>query len=386
MKKENFFGIIMYLFVFAFAVVYGLTVLQTHFQHSSMNQVWQYAIYIILCIIGGVLSSAVLFELGHYVGAKVGGYKVVKFTILYFSIVHENDKRHFAFRRFDGLTGETLIVPNYEKKETPNPYPYLTYGPIFNIAWVVGMFVIFFYFYKGSNFDGDIAYAALTVGLISAILVIYDIVPIKTDTTTNGFLIHYLRKTKDVKAFNDLLESKNGVSDLSSEDDKKSVNKKVVAPTVNINTVEGKIVSLYPLIDDKKYDEANKIIAELYSRKNELTSRQYVEVQEHDIYIKIMTTEYDEMAKIYDEEITLSTKRDISSDHTIIGIRTYILMAGLFDKSRSECALALSKVAKAYKNTLPSRKHPELVLFNDALEKVCQAHPKWELEIYKLYE
>ena len=38
-------------------------------------------------------------------------------------------------------------------------------------------------------------------------------------------------------------------------------------------------------------------------------------------------------------------------------------MAGLFDKSRSECALALSKVAKAYKNTIPSRKHPELVLF-----------------------
>ena len=61
-------------------------------------------------------------------------------------------------------------------------------------------------------------------------------------------------------------------------------------------------------------------------------------------------------------------------------------MAGLFDKSRSECALALSKVAKAYKNTIPSRKHAELVLFNDALEKVCSAHPKWELDIYKLYE
>lgn len=385
MKKENVFGLLMYLLVFAFAVVYGLTVLQTHFQHSSMTEVWQYAIYIILCIVGGVLSCAVLFELGHLVGAKVGGYKVVKFTVLYFSIILENGKRRFAFRRFDGLTGETLIVPNYEKKENPNPYPYVLYGPIFNIAWIVGMLIIFFYFYKGSRFDSDIAYAALTVGLISAIMVIYDIVPIKTDTTTNGYLLYYLNKTKDIKAYNDLLKSKNGSTDLSL--DKKEVKeKKDVVPTVNINTVEGKVVSIYPLIDEKKYDEANKVIDELLSRKDELTYKQHLEVQEQLIYVKIMTTEYEEMAKYYDEELSLAIKREISNDHSLIGIRTYILMAGLFDKSRSECALVLSKVAKAYKNTLPSRKHAELVLFNDALEKVCQAHPKWELDIYKLYE
>ena len=146
MKKENVFSLFMYLAIFALAVVYGLTVLQTHFKYSAMNAVWQYAVYIIGCIVAGILISAFLFEFGHFLGAKIGGYKIVKMTILYLSFYLENGKRKFGFRKFDGLTGETLIVPNYEKKEKPNPYPYLWYGAFFNFAWFVGTLVCFFYF------------------------------------------------------------------------------------------------------------------------------------------------------------------------------------------------------------------------------------------------
>ena len=150
MKKENVIGLIIYLFIFAFAVVYGLTVLQTHYQNSAMTEIWQYAIYIIGCIVVGVLVSALLFELGHAVGAKVGGYKIVKFTMLYFSIYKNKEKWKVGFKTFDGLTGETIVIPNYEKKESPNPIPYLIYGPIFNLAWFVGAFFLFVYFKIGA--------------------------------------------------------------------------------------------------------------------------------------------------------------------------------------------------------------------------------------------
>ena len=384
MKKENIFGIVMYILIFAFAVVYGFTVLQTHFQSSAMTAVWQYALYIIGCIIAGVLISSILFEFGHALGAKVGGYKIVKFTILYFSIYLDNNKYKFGFRRFNGLTGETLIVPNYSKKEKPNPLPYLIYGPIFNLGWFVGSLVTFFYFKDGSRLDGDIAYAFLTTGLIGLILFIYDIVPIKSDVSTNGYLFFSLLKSKDYQGYNDLLTASNDnkISVVVSNDKKADK----PAKQVNLNRVEGKLLGVANFIDEKKYDEASKLIEELLAKPEELTNKTYLETYEQKIYIKIMTTLFDEMSDYYNNEISLSLKRDISSDHTLIGIRTYILMAGLFDKSRSECVLALSKVAKAYKNTLPSRKHAELVLFNDALEKVCQAHPKWELDIYKLYE
>lgn len=384
MKKENIFGIVMYILIFAFAVVYGFTVLQTHFQSSAMTAVWQYALYIIGCIIAGVLISSILFEFGHALGAKVGGYKIVKFTILYFSIYLDNNKYKFGFRRFNGLTGETLIIPNYSKKEKPNPLPYLIYGPIFNLGWFVGSLVTFFYFKDGSRLDGDIAYAFLTTGLIGLILFIYDIVPIKSDVSTNGYQFFSLLKSKDYQGYNDLLTASNDnkISVVVSNDKKADK----PAKQVNLNRVEGKLLGVANFIDEKKYDEASKLIEELLAKPEELTNKTYLETYEQKIYIKIMTTLFDEMSDYYNNEISLSLKRDISSDHTLIGIRTYILMAGLFDKSRSECALALSRVAKAYKNTLPSRKHAELVLFNDALEKVCQAHPKWELDIYKLYE
>ena len=384
MKKESIFGLLMYLLIFAFAVVYGFTVLQTHFQSSAMTAVWQYALYIIGCIIAGVLISSILFEFGHALGAKVGGYKIVKFTILYFSIYLDNNKYKFGFRRFNGLTGETLIVPNYSKKEKPNPLPYLIYGPIFNLGWFVGSLVTFFYFKDGSRLDGDIAYAFLTTGLIGLILFIYDIVPIKSDVSTNGYQFFSLLKSKDYQGYNDLLTASNDnkISVVVSNDKKADK----PAKQVNLNRVEGKLLGVANFIDEKKYDEASKLIEELLAKPEELTNKTYLETYEQKIYIKIMTTLFDEMSDYYNNEISLSLKRDISSDHTLIGIRTYILMAGLFDKSRSECVLALSKVAKAYKNTLPSRKHAELVLFNDALEKVCQAHPKWELDIYKLYE
>lgn len=375
----------MYLIIFAFAVVYGFTVLQTHFKSSAMTAVWQYAIYIIGCIVAGVLISSILFELGHALGAKVGGYKIVKFTILYFSIYSDKGKHKFGFRKFDGLTGETLIVPNYEKKEKPNPIPYLIYGPTFNLAWFAGALFCFFYYKNGSKFDGDMAYAFLTVGLISLILLIYDIVPVKSDVTTNGYWLFSLLKSKDYQTYNDLLLAKNdsngnAVAETSAKKDDKPVKQ------INLNRVEGKLLSAATLIDEKKYEEASNLLEEVLSTPDELTNKGYLEANEQKLYIKIMTLSHEQMSEYYDNEVALSLKRDISGDHTLIGIRTYILMAGLFDKSRSECALALSKVAKAYKNTIPSRKHPELVLFNDALEKVCQAHPKWELDIYKLYE
>lgn len=384
MKKESVFGLVMYLVIFALAVVYGLTVLQTHFKYSAMTAVWQYAVYIIGCIVAGILISAILSEFGHFLGAKVGGYKIVKFTILYFSIYLDKEKHKFGFRKFDGLTGETLIIPNYKKKEKPNPYPYLWYGPFFMLSWFVACFVCFFTFNNGSKIDGDIAYGFLTVGLISLILFVYDIVPIKTDTTTNGYQIYSLIKSKDIKGYNDLLLAKNDPNNCFSNDGD-NVNENDSSAVVN-NSPEGKILSILTHIDNKEFEEANILINELLAKQEELTSKNFLEIEESRIYIKIMTTPYEEMAEYYDNEITLSTKREISADRSLAGIRTYILMAGLFDKSRSECALVLSKVAKAYKNTTPSRKHAELVLFNDALEKVCSAHPKWELDIYKLYE
>ena len=381
MKKENIISLLIYLLILAVAVIYGFTVLQTHFQHSAMTEVWQYAIYIIGSVLAGVIVSAILFELGHAVGAKVGGYKIIVFNILYFALVKENKKTKFRFRNYDGLTGETIIVPNYEKKDNPNPVPYLIYGPIFLLAWFVGTLVIFFMFNNGNPLDGDIAYGFLTAGVIAGVLFIYNILPVKLDSMNDGYRLHLLRKSKDRKAFNDMLLIQYNTTHADSP-----ITEEVEIKENTEFTAESKLAKIYPLLDEKKYDEAKELLKEIFAEQNTMTKRNILEAEEHRIYINIMTMDADELMRYYEEDVPMSLKREISADYTIIGIRTYVLMAGLLDKSRSECLISLGKLNKAYKNTPPRRKHAELVLFNEALEKVCQAHPKWELEIYKLYE
>ena len=77
MKKESIVSILIYLLVFAVAIIYGFTVLQTHFANSSFKEVWMYALYIVVSVIAGVFASGLLTEMGHLLGAKAGGYKVV---------------------------------------------------------------------------------------------------------------------------------------------------------------------------------------------------------------------------------------------------------------------------------------------------------------------
>ena len=381
MKKENIFGLLIYLLIFAVAIVYGLTVLQTHFQNSAMTEVWQYAIYIVVTILIGIVIGAILFEFGHVVGAKVGGYKIMATTMLYLSFYKDGEKWKFGFKNFDGLTGETKIIPNYQKKESPNPIPYLIYGSLFNLVWAAGCLILFFTFKNGSPFDSDLGYAFLTAGLISFVMFIYNIIPVQLDTATDGSKLAYLFKNKNRKVFNDLLlaqyQAKHG--------EIKDAEIKAEEPAIP-DTAEGKLVKLSLLIDEKRFDEASELAKELFEKVDELSKRSSLELDEHSIYLKIMTLPREEMEKYYDEEIPLSTKREISQDYTMLGIRTYLLMAGLLDKARGECLIVLNKVNKAYKNTPANRKSAELALFNEALEKVCQAHPKWELEIYKLYK
>ena len=99
-----------------------------------------------------------------------------------------------------------------------------------------------------------------------------------------------------------------------------------------------------------------------------------------------MTKSFDDAKAYYEKEIPINERRDISKDVSMEAIRAYILMAGLFDKSRSECILALEKVYKAFKHTAKQRQKVEIKLFNEALNKIIELHKDWEFEDYLLTE
>ncbi len=63
-----------------------------------------------------------------------------------------------------------------------------------------------------------------------------------------------------------------------------------------------------------------------------------------------------------------------------------MLMSGILDKSLSETEIALNHVMKAFKRTPKNRQTTELKLYNNALKRVIEAHPNWNLEGYLLEE
>jgi hypothetical protein len=386
MKKENIISIVVYLVVFAVAIIYGFTVLQTHFNHSYFSQIDSvplYAVYIIVSVISGVFVAGVLQEFGHFLGAKTGGYKIISWCLFYFTFYLDKDnKRKFKFASYDGLGGETKIVPNYEKKEKPNPYPYLFYGSIFNLAWIVICFFIFFTYMSIEGIYGDMAYYFLTMGIIATLMTAYNIMPTKLDSLTDGYRLTLIKK--DVEGFNQRLDAENGGL-LAGSEAKKIEKADENKPTKFIPEVA--INNVYPLIVEKKYDEALKVIDEVLEHSQEANSKTIFEANSQKVFINILAKEKNELLDYYEKEVSFQFRRELSNDSTMPGIRTYMLTAGLLDGSLSEVLLALKKVVKAYKNVPNNRKHYEVVLFNEALDMLIEQHPKWEeLPNYRLYE
>ena len=380
MKKEDITGLIVYLVIIAFAIVFGLTVLQKHGEESTLSGIF-YVLYIVGSVLVGTLLNSVLFELAHVIGAKVGKYQIISVNILGLCFLKEDGKRKVKFSSFDGLTGETKIVPKEGMVEKANPYPYLFFGSIFFVVEAVAVMVIFSLFRQAEEpVLRDVAYAVLTIGAIGLIILIYNILPIRIDSMTDGYRLTMVSNPKNKLAFNELLRVEYEIAQGND-----NVEVKLFDEITNF-TADLNLNRVYALLDKKEYAKAEEILDMIINAKEDVSEKVYIRARAQKIYINLVTKNLEEAKQYYDKEVPVSERREISNDVSMASIRAYLLMSGLLDKSRSECIIALNNVYRAFKHTPKNRQNTELVLFNEALQKVVDAHPDWELEGYKLQE
>jgi len=380
MKKEDITGLIVYLIIIALAVIFGFTVLQTHNSESSLSG-FQYVLYVLGAIVTGIIFNAILFEVAHILGAKIGKYEILSVNVLGFCFFKENEKRKFKFSSFDGLTGETKIVPKEGMVEKANPYPYLFFGSLFFVLEAVAVMVIFSLFRKSEDAGlKDVAYAVLTIGAIGLVILIYNILPLRIDSMTDGYRLTMVSNPKNKAAFNELLRVEHEISQ-GNDDIEVKVFDEITNFTADLN-----LNRVYALLDKREYQEAEDILDKIIAAKEEVSSKVYIRARAQKIYINLYTRDLEEAREYYDKEVPVSERREISNDVSMASIRAYLLMSGLLDKSRSECIIALNNVYRAFKQTPKNRQHTEVVLFNEALQKVVDAHPDWDLDGYKLQE
>ena len=380
MKKEDVIGLIIYLIIIALAIVFGITVLQGH-QSSSAFQGsggFMYVLFVAISVIGGVVLNAILFELAHIAGAKVGKYLILSVDILGFCFYRDQDKFRFRFASFDGLTGETKIVPKKGFEEKANPTPYLIFGSLFFVIEAVIVMVLFTLFKDKDGGLSDLAYGALTVGAIGLVILFYNIVPLKIDSMTDGYRLTMVSNPKNKAAFNELLRVEYEIQQGNTD-----VEVKIFDEITNF-TADLNLNKVYALLDKKQYQEAEEILDKIIAAKTGIDAKVYIRARAQKIYINLITKDLEQAKEYYEKEVPVSERREISNDVSMASIRAYLLMSGLLDKSRSECIIALNNVYKAFKKTPKNRQATEVALFNEALDRVVAAHADWELEGYKL--
>ena len=377
MKKEDVIGLIIYLIIIALAIVFGITVLQAHNPDSSF-QGFGYVAFVAICVVSGVILNAIMYELAHVLGAKVGKYLILSVNILGFTFYREQDKFKFRFSSFDGLTGETKIVPKKDFEEKANPTPYLLFGSLFFVVEAVIVMILFTLFKDSKEAVlTDVAYGALTVGAIGLVILFYNIVPLRIDSMTDGYRLTMVSNPKNKAAFNELLR----VEYEMQQGNKVEV--KLFDEITNF-TADLNLNKVYALLDEKKYDDAEQILDKIIDAKQGIDFKVYIRARAQKIYINLLNKDLAAAKEYYEKEVPVSERREISNDVSMQSIRAYLLMSGLLDKSRSECIIALNNVYKAFKKTPKNRQKTEVVLFNEALDKVIAAHPDWELDGYKL--
>ena len=378
MKKEDITGIIVYLVIIVLAVVFGLTVLQTHAPESSLSG-FPYVLYIVGAVLSGALFNSILFEVAHVLGAKLGKYDILSVNILGVCFYKVEGKTKVKFASFDGLTGETKIVPKEGMVDKANPYPYLFFGSLFYVVEVIAVMVAFSLL-RSTKDAGlkDLAFGLLTFGAIGLIILIYNILPIHVDSMTDGYRLTMVSNPKNKEAFNELLRVEHEI-ELGHTDIEIKIFDEITNFTADLN-----LNRVYALLDKKQYKEAEEILDKIIDAKDSVSAKVHIRARAQKIFINLVTKSLEEAKEYYDKEVPVAERREISNDVSMASIRAYLLMSGLLDKSRSECIIALNNVYRAFKQTPKNRQETEVTLFNEALEKVVAAHPDWELEGYKL--
>ena len=379
MKKQDVAGIIVYVIILALAAVFGLVVVREYSSKSGLSS-GIFILFVAGAIVAGVLFNAVLFELAHIVGAKVGGYNITFVSILGFTLHKVDDKFKFRFSSYDGLTGETKIIPNLKRKKPANPVPFLTFGTVFYAIEVVGL-VMAFAILKRDELPtsvNNIAYFLLIMMAVGGMILFYNIIPLRLDSMTDGYRLRLVSGKKNRDAFNTMLLGENGIQAEEKEE------------TVSTSfSSDLKVNELYVCLNEEKLIEAeqlaNSIIEDAKTNKK-ISNKALIEAKANKIYLMFINHDFEDAKNYCNSEFSLHDKKELSEENTLSCLRAYVLLSALVDRSRSECVRSLDKIYKIYKHTPEEKRNLETKLFNKAIDIIVEKHPDWEISEYHIGE
>jgi len=374
MKKEDVLSLIIYMVMIGFAILVGMTAVSKAFIEIYSSQFMNRIAFCVLVLIGSVVLNIGGLELFHVLGAKIGGYKAYSVNILGLCWTKKEGKWKFTTKDYDGLTGETKVAPVKEKCQ----YHWYIYLPLIMYFFELALGLVFYSMgLKATSSTPNafrwISVASLLNVIVSSMIALYNFVPLKLDSMTDGYRLMLLTNKTNKEALNEILRIE-ALQNEGKEVDKIKIFDEITDFTANIN-----LHAIYDCLANKDYEKACELIQKIFDNPQKVQEITLNRITAQYIYIKVLTLDRKE-AKEYYNSLNDNIRRFISNDKSMESLRAYVLIAGLLDKSQGEVKYAMSKKDKILKNTSSTRASIESKLFEEAIQMIKNEHPDWELE------
>ena len=376
MKKNEFATFIVYLAMFGIALAVGFAAIKPIITDRMSSLPMHPALIMVLGLIVGVLVNAIALELCHVLGAKLGKYRVLKVTVLGASFTRINGQRKFRLSGFDGLTGETKVVPEDVEKSSLNAYIFFPILFLFLefIACMVGIVLC----QNTEASEPSVAWARIfliTILTVGGMIYFYDLFPAYLESTTDGFLLTLLNKPANKVAFNNLLLAQGAVLEG------KPLPETPVYTELTDFTASLNMISVYHHLSEGQADKALEILEPMLSEEAHISAASVNYARTLKLTILLEAEDRTKGKKFY-EELDDQAKKYIADVTNLVALRAYLLIATFIEDSESEANYAIDKAEKAIKACNPDYKDVEKSLLQMDVDLAREVHPSWD--VYKL--
>lgn len=380
MKKNDLMGLLVYALMLGGVAIVVFSIIRPAFSNETYSKVLPMngIVFMILAFAAGIVLTALLLELGHLLGAKLGGYKVSSWNCLGLRFKRNNEgKMKIGFGGFDGLTGETKVVPNDIKKSNPRR---IVYTPmIFFLLEVIGCVIwcsVSLAKSEGGEYSAYWSYIFAVVVLTTACAIFfYDIFPATLDSKNDGRMLTILTSQTNVEAYNRILVNEDLVArgepvegDLVYED--------VTNFTIMMNNT-----IMFDCIKKGDYEKALGILDLTIACKEKVSATNYNEATAIKTAL-ILLTRPEEEAKQFYIDLPLEQKKYFVGLNSNACRAAYILVSAIVEDAPGEAEIALRNCDVGYrvKNGEKLSAAEDLVVL--AVKKAYEKHPDWDLSEY----
>lgn len=373
MKKNDFAIFLVYLFMFALALCVGIFAIRPLVMDYGNKLPIHYVALVVLALLAGVLLNSLLLELGHLLGARVGGYEVLSFVVLGLGFKTKEGKKHFGLHSFDGLTGETRVSPKDVEKASLGAYTFLPI--VFFIAEVVVMMVLNSLASNWVKTDGANAWIqifAITTISVGGMIYLYDIFPFRLDSMNDGYLLSLMTHAGNRIPYNYLL-LREKIREEGGEVPEVPVFDDITDFTAYLNAL-----TAYKKIGEGDFDQAVQILDKTIAQEHGVSAS----TRNDAVCIKLallLASSKTSVGKKYYEELHDDVKKFISDLGTVPALRCYLLISSCIEESEAESNYALDKAGKLLKNTDEVFLDSEKALLQHDKDFVAKLHPSWKL-------